>query len=45
MSKYEEKGVKDVKKLYDKLTEENKNVLNIVAKGMIIAQDNVQKGA
>lgn len=31
---------KEIKELYDGLTEENKDVLNMVAKGMKIAQEN-----
>lgn len=30
---------KEVKEIYDNLTEENKNVLNLVAQGMQIAQE------
>lgn len=45
MSKYEEKDVKDVKQLYDKLSENNKDVVNIIARAMTIAQENAQKGA
>ena len=45
MSKYEEKDVKDVKKLYDKLSENNKDVVNIIARAMTIAQEKAKKGA
>lgn len=31
---------KDVKEIYNNLTEENKEVLNLLAKGMQIAQEN-----
>lgn len=34
---------KDVKELYDKLTNENKEVVNLIAKGMVLAQENVKK--
>lgn len=34
------KDKKEIKKLYDKLSEENKNVINMVAQGMMIAQNN-----
>lgn len=36
----EEKEVKEVKDIYNNLTEENKEVLNLLAKGMQIAQEN-----
>lgn len=36
--------MEEIKKVYDKLTESNKDVLNLLAKGMIIAQDeNIHK--
>ena len=44
MSKYEEKDAKDIKKLYDKLSENNKDVVNTIARAMTIAQENAQKG-
>ena len=31
---------KELKQIYENLTEENKDVLNLVAKGMQIAQEN-----
>ena len=36
--------MEEIKKVYEKLTESNKDVLNLLAKGMIIAQDeNIHK--
>lgn len=35
-----EEKKEEIKVLYDTLTEENKEVLNLVAKGMQIAQEN-----
>ena len=35
--------MEDVKELYDKLTNENKEVVNLIAKGMVLAQENVKK--
>ena len=34
---------KEVKELFNKLTDENKQVVNLIAKGMIVAQENVKK--
>ena len=31
---------KEIKEVYENLTEENKNILNMVAKGMEVAQEN-----
>lgn len=36
---------KELKDLYDKLSKENKEVVNIVARGMMIAQENTRKVA
>lgn len=33
-------GEKEIKQVYDNLSEENKEVINLVARGMQIAQDN-----
>lgn len=30
----------EVKELYDKLSKDNKEILNLLAKGMIVAQEN-----
>lgn len=38
-----EKEKEEVKELYNKLTDENKQVVNLIAKGMIVAQENVKK--
>ena len=35
---------KEIKEIYDNLTEENKDILNMVAKGMQIAQENKKEG-
>ena len=35
---------KEIKNIYDELTEENKEILNMVAKGMQIAQENKKEG-
>lgn len=37
------KEKEEVKELYNKLTDENKQVVNLIAKGMIVAQENVKK--
>ena len=34
-----DKKVEEIKKVYNELTEGNKDVLNLVAKGMLIAQE------
>lgn len=36
----EEKKIKDI---YDKLSDNNKDIVNMVAKGMILAQENIKK--
>lgn len=35
---------KEIKDIYEGLTEENKDILNMVAKGMQIAQENKKEG-
>ena len=35
--------MEEVKEIYDKLSEENKDVINLLAKGMVVAQDNTKK--
>ena len=35
---------KEMKEIYEELTEENKDILNMVAKGMQIAQENKKEG-
>lgn len=35
---------KEIKEIYDNLTEENKDILNMVAKGMQIAQETKKEG-
>ena len=35
---------KDIKEIYNNLTEENKDILNMVAKGMEISQQNCKGG-
>lgn len=35
---------KEIKNIYDELTEENKEILNMVAKGMQIAQETKKEG-
>lgn len=35
---------KDLKEIYDNLTEENKDIINMVAKGMQIAQETKKEG-
>ena len=45
-NKWGDKNMKEkeeVKELYNKLTDENKQVVNLIAKGMIVAQENVKK--
>lgn len=34
----------EIQEIYENLTEENKDILNMVAKGMEIAQDNKKEG-
>lgn len=34
----------EIKELFNKLTDENKDILNMVAKGMQIAQENKKEG-
>ena len=38
-----EKEKAELKELYNKLTNENKEVVNLIAKGMVVAQENVKK--
>ena len=35
--------MEEVKEIYDNLTEENKEVINLVAKGMLVAQNSEKK--
>lgn len=38
-----EKEKAELKEIYYKLTNENKDVINLLAKGMVVAQDNTKK--
>lgn len=40
-----DKEEKDIKKLYDKLSEGNKDIVNIIAQAMTVAEENAKKGA
>lgn len=35
--------MEEIKLVYDKLNKDNKNVLNLIAQGMKVAQDNVKE--
>ena len=39
------KEEKDIKEMYDKLSEENKDIVNMIAHAMTVAQENTKKGA
>lgn len=40
-----DKEEKDIKKLYDKLSEGNKDIVNMIAQAMTVAEENAKKGA
>lgn len=40
-----DKEEKDIKKLYDKLSEGNKDIVNMIAHAMTVAEENAKKGA
>lgn len=35
--------MEEIKQVYDKLNKDNKSVLNLIAQGMKVAQDNVKE--
>ena len=40
-----DKEEKDIKEMYDKLSEENKDIVNMIARAMTVAEENAKKGA